>query len=349
MEKFIHGGDRYRNNIQMDFSVNINPLGVPEGIKNSFEDLIEGMEYYPDMDVISLKEKLSEKLCISKEYLLFGNGASELMMAVMHAYTPKKIVVPVPSFIGYERAACAVDLKIDFYEMNSCFEIDEDILNRLDEDVDLLILANPNNPTGKLIDASLLDRILKKCRDENILVLLDECFIKLSDNGDEHSLISKFLDFPNLLLLRAFTKTYAIPGVRLGYLVCSDLDKISRIEKHIPEWNVSTIAQSIGIKVLEDNDYINESLKVIRNEREYLEGELANLGLNYIKSSTNFLMFKSDKINFYQELLKLGILIRDCGNYRGIDRGFYRIAIKKHDENVKLIEAMKTILNKNEE
>ena len=191
-----------------------------------------------------------------------------------------------------------------------------------------------------------MKKILDQTRENGITVLLDECFIELSDACETHTILHKIENYPNVLLVRAFTKTYAIPGIRLGYLVCSDPDKMALLRKHTPEWNLSAIAQAVGTTALEENDYLEQAVKLIQTERSYLKEALESLGCLSVSSNTNFMMFQSKKgeISWYEELLKKGILIRDCKNYRGLDSDFYRIAVKTHEENEKLIEEMKSII-----
>ena len=205
----IHGGDIYTNPIEYDFSVNINPLGVPEGVRNALHEAVNDCSNYPDIASGKLKNAVSNILSIPKEYLLFGNGASELFMAIVHAIKPEKTVIPIPSFYGYEYATIANNGDIIYYEKNidNNFHIYEDILTILNDDVDMLFLANPNNPTGNLISRDLLLKILRHCLDRNILVVLDECFIEFA--GKELSMINKIDSFPNLIIIRAFTKIYS--------------------------------------------------------------------------------------------------------------------------------------------
>lgn len=348
MKKQVHGGDRYHNQVRMDFSVNVNPLGIPEKVRGCFEKLTPVMEYYPDPEGRKLKEQLAKKLGIPKEFLLLGNGASELFMIIIHSLNPQKTVVPVPSFVGYEHMIQASGGETVFWKMGETMTLDETLLELLDSSVDLLVLTNPNNPTGKYIEPILLKKILDQSRKKGITVLLDECFIELSDECERHTIIHEIENYPNVLLVRAFTKTYAIPGIRLGYLVCSNSDMVELFRKHTPEWNLSTIAQEVGVIALEETDYLKRAVELIRKERTYLEEALETMGCLVVSSNTNFILFQSKerKISWYEELLKRGILIRDCENYKGLEDSFYRIAVKTHKENEKLIEEMKNIIEK---
>jgi threonine-phosphate decarboxylase len=397
--KMAHGGDIYRNNIRLDFSVNINPLGMPKKVRRALGESLVSAEYYPDQMAEELTEKLSKLIKINSENIAFGNGASELFMAAVHASAPKKILIPVPSFYGYEHAAKAADADIEFYHTRpeDGFSMTEDFLNHIAKDTDMVFIANPNNPTGKYINPELLEKILLKCEVNGVEVILDECFMELSDEPETHSCLSNEngmcsknqidkifksgirdnirktdsgLDtdgFKNLLVLRSFTKTFAIPGLRLGYMVCADENKIREIKRQLPEWNVSSLAQIAGCAALEEAERLAEARRLIKTEREFLEKELTQMGFQCVSSKANYILFKerSEKadiiseavrtgkdeyetqrngdINLYEELLKAQILIRDCSDYRGLSKGWYRIAVRSHEDNLELLGAIKAL------
>lgn len=335
----IHGGDIYRNHVDIDFSINVNPLGTPDSVKQALHRAVELCGKYPDMEAQRLRESISTFLGVPGEYLLFGNGASELFMAIVHGIKPKKIVIPVPSFYGYEYAAKAADSKIIFYEMNqeNNFYVTEDIKRVLTEDVDLLFLANPNNPIGNLLDPKQAKQLLQHCREQGIYVAADECFIEFCAN--QFSLLPEALEFEHLILVRAFTKIFSIPGVRLGYLVCKNKAVRTKIAAQLPEWNLSCFAQEAGCICARQEEFILKTKNYVEKERRFLEKGLLQTGFRIFPSASNFIMIYSDK-PLYEELLNTGILIRDCGNFRGLGRGFYRIAVKSRKENEVLLMAL---------
>ncbi len=337
--KEIHGGDIYRNRVKMDFSVNVNPLGIPEAVELALHKAVENCIHYPDLSAEQLKKTVSGMLHVPKGHLLFGNGASELFMAVIHALRPRKTVIPVPSFYGYEYAAGAADGEILYYETKeeNNFCLQETFLTLLKEDVDLLFLANPNNPTGKLISREEVRNILWHCREKGITVILDECFIEFC--GKEASMLQEIETFPNLLLVRAFTKIFAIPGVRLGYLVCSNPFLSEKIDRQLPEWNISVFAQAAGCGCAAQTAFIEKTAACIEKERQFLEGGLKKAGCQVFPGKANFLLVYSE-LPLYGRLLEKGILLRDCENFRGLSKGFYRIAVKSRKENEALLKAI---------
>lgn len=340
MIKNIHGGDVYTNKVNIDFSVNVNPMGVPVSVKQAMMEAIKNVDVYPDIKCEQLTEACAKKLGVKKENLIFGNGSSEIFMAIANTLRPKKVVIPVPSFYGYEYTFSNVSEDIIFYPMKEedGYRLTEEFLNILNG-VDCIIFANPNNPTGAPIDKGLLIDILDACNKKNIKVILDECFIEFTD---EESMIGLIDNYPNLIIARSFTKIYAIPSVRLGYAICSDVSLNDSIRKHLPEWNVSGIAQIAGIECTKCKDYITETTEYVKKERDYLQGELSKLGIKVYDSVANYLFLYSEK-PLYDLLLKQGIMIRDCSNYRGLKEGYFRVAVKTHEDNIKLIDELKRL------
>lgn len=377
----LHGGDIYHNQVNMDFSVNVNPLGAPQSVLDRMEQAISRVGVYPEPTAERLRNQLAKYYGIAPEQILCGNGSSELFMALVHGLHPSQIIIPVPSFYGYQWAAGAVDAKVHLYPMQKeqGYQLDAgflDYVRQVDAAVDsekivwndapvkeishmgregefskkrggiVVFLANPNNPTGLYIDSGLLRDILDYTEENQIHVILDECFMELSDEPERHSLIPRISDYQYVWIVRAFTKTYAIPGIRLGYLIGHHEKKFSLIRRQLPEWNVSLPAQEAGIAALDEVGYLMDSRDYIQKEREYLERELLKIGQSFKESSlilypsvTNYLLFYSS-IPFYDSLLDQGILIRDCGSFAGLSDGYYRIAVRTHEENRELVEIL---------
>lgn len=339
MKAGIHGGDIYRNDVKFDFSVNINPYGIPESVRQAMLEGICECNHYPDIECEDLRAALGIHTGAEAGNIICGNGASELFMAVAHAIKPKKGVILVPSFYGYERALNAVCCENIYYHTGkeNNFMPDEKIFDVLTEDTDILFLANPNNPTGNITDRKFLVEIAEYCRQRNIFVVLDECFIEFVEENRRLSMMENIKKFENLVIVRAFTKIYAIPGIRLGYLVCGNDGITAKIKEQLPEWNVSVPAQRAGIAALKEKEYIRKSLQLITEEREFLSRGLEGMDIKVYPSETDFLLIETG-IRLDKKLLEKGILIRDCGNFRGLEKGFYRIAVKKREENQLLLD-----------
>lgn len=355
MQQNIHGGDIYSRQIRLDFSVNGNPLGMPAEARLSLLAAINHVGEYPDAAAGELTETVSHMLSVQSgreiqgEYLVFGNGASELFLAIVHALKPENIVIPVPSFYGYEYAAKAVDSHIKYVYLSeeTAFCPGKELLQVLTADTDLLFLANPNNPTGQLMSREYLRELMEHCRQQGIIVVLDECFIEFCETDREQpvSLLGKIDQYENLLLVRAFTKSFAMPGVRLGYLVCSNEGLREKIRRQLPEWNLSVFAQRAGIVCAgQAEQYLQDTVEYVKTERAYLREGLEAPGIRVVSGEADFLLLYTTQ-PIYDRLLAKGILIRNCENFRGLGEGYYRIAVKKHEENEVLLDELEQCLS----
>lgn len=338
--KTIHGGDIYRNHVTLDFSVNMNPLGIPASVRDALHDAVDRCHTYPDIHAEQLKAAVGEMIGISGENLIFGNGASELFIAIVHALQPKKVVIPVPSFYGYEHAAAAVFADVEYVPMKEedHFLPNDAVFYALSEDVDMIFLANPNNPTGVRMKKEELIKILNHCQEKKITVVLDECFIEFCE-GDE-SMLDQIVEFQNLIVVRAFTKIFTIPGVRLGYLACKNEMIREQISRQLPEWNLSTFAQMAGVACAGEKEFVAKTASYLKTERESLiDGlkQVPEMDCTVYPGAANFLLLKSSK-PLYQKFLEHGILIRDCSNFRGLGAGYYRVAVKTKQDNEQLLK-----------
>ncbi len=341
----IHGGDIYNNRIQHDFSVNLNPLGCPQKVLDAISGVTLRVGEYPDIEQKRVREEIAALEGLVPENVICGNGASELLMTIVRMTKPKCGLVLAPSFYGYEYALSANDCEIKRHQLgeDEAFSLNEDVLQELTEDVDIIFLCNPNNPTGRCIDSELIERVVKRCDELGIWLVLDECFIDMADNAV--SFAERVRDFKKLIVVKAFTKLLAIPGIRFGYALSTE-ENIELIRKSLPEWNLSVFAEEAaisGCKVLREDDFLQDTLNAIKNEKSYLVSELEKAGIELFPSDASFLLIKTDK-DIYDGLLQRGILIRDCSNFHGLTDGFYRIAVKNHDENAILIENINEVI-----
>ena len=345
---YEHGGNIYGQKIESDFSVSINPLGCPDIVKNAFYKTLDEITLYPEITQDSVRKSLADLYNVTPDNIVCGNGASELLMAAVHMVNPKQALLTAPSFYGYEHALKSIqncDIRTYELKQENGFLLGEDILEYLTEDTDLFFVTDPNNPTGRLIDPVLMDKILERCREKHITTVIDECFLKLSDKSTGMSEYAASHDA--IIVLDAFTKTLAIPGVRAGFAVASK-DTVSRLRDQLPEWNLSVFAVAAilsGCRYLSDGTYLEKCREYIVAERQFLKKELEKLGITVFESDTLFMLIYTEK-DIFEPLLKQGILIRDCSNFRSLSKGYYRIAIKTHEENEKLVCSLDRVIQK---
>lgn len=343
MQYFEHGGNpSLHRGIEFDFSQNINPLGMPVPVRDAICASAAESRFYPDPECTQLRILLAEKEGVAPENIIFGNGASDLIFRVCACLRPKNALILQPNFSEYERSVRIFDGHVTEYRMKKehGFLPDEGILEKLTPETGLLFLGHPNNPTGRLIPAPLLTQILERCRNIDIPVLMDECFLDFTD-GD--SALPFLASFPRLMILNAFTKLYGMAGIRLGYLT-GEPAFLERIRKFGPPWSVSCPAQKSGAAALScEPEWTERTKRIVRKERKFLSDGLAGLGLTVYPSDADFLLSES-KLPLYAPLTKKGILVRSCENFPGLDEHFIRIGVKTHDWNVHLLSAIGSIL-----
>ena len=335
-----HGGDIYTNSGKIDFSANINPLGMPENVALAAKNAVDYANVYPDVSCSKLKKAISKRENIAEENIICGNGAAELIFAVCMAKKPKRAVLICPSFEEYRQALVAVDCEItNFYlKEENDFKLGEDFLDALLPSCDIIFVCNPNNPTGQMVEKNLFVKIIEKCLANDILLVADECFNDFISQNQRYTV----KDIKNIFILKAFTKMYAMAGIRLGYGICSDIELLEKMKMCMQPWSVSVVAQAAGVVAAQEVDFAEKTLCIIETEKEYLLKEIFPLAQKVYGFSANYIFFKEKK-DFGDKMLLSGIIIRNCGNYQGLKEGFFRIAIKSREDNLKLIEAWKKL------
>lgn len=333
-----HGGDVYSTSCRLDFSVSINPLGTPHSVRSAVIRSTASLGQYPDVRCRDLRKKLSDHFRIPAHWITCSNGAAEMIFAVAQAAKPQTALLICPGFSEYEKAlrvANCQDIRFYLCSRSKGFRIGEDILEQITEDIDLMYLCNPSNPTGILAEPELMVRILERCRENKVLLVVDECFLEMTADPHRHTLAGYIADNPNLVILRSFTKTYAMPGVRLGYCVTSNARLTDRIRGSIQPWPVSIPAQMAGEAALDETEYLGEARELIGRELRYLKQSFEVIGIRCYDSSANFLFFEGPQ-DLHAMCARKGILIRDCRNYRGLGPGYFRVSVHTRRDNEEL-------------
>ena len=342
-----HGGNPKGLRGMLDFSANLNPLGLPPKAKEALAASIDTWSAYPDPHASALTKALAAAEGVPARWIQLGPGAADLIFRVALGLRPRRALTLAPTFSEYGAALEAAGCRVDYHPLQAeaGFALDGSLLPHLEEGFDLVILCNPNNPTGRTADPSLLRRILVRCRELGALLLVDECFNPFLDRPEAHTLKPLLGQFPNLLLLKAFTKLYAMAGLRLGYLFCADRALLERLEACSPSWSISAPAQAAGLAALEDTGYLEESLALIRRERPWLQQQLERLGLAVLGGEANYLFFRCDQpAPLAPRMERQGVLIRSCENYRGLSAHYNRVAVRTRPENERLLQALERAL-----
>ncbi|MCR5268190.1 MAG: aminotransferase class I/II-fold pyridoxal phosphate-dependent enzyme [Lachnospiraceae bacterium] len=350
-----HGGDIYDHRVELDFSVNLNPLGTPDAILRSVERAKDRIGVYPEYTQDSLRNLIADTLGIRPDSVYAGSGASELLMAAVRALQPKKALLFEPAFSGYAHALTAAGCEMirhPLFEENG-FVLTEEDLAALNEDIDVVFVCDPANPSGLNIGDDVQLKLLERAEQNHAAVILDESFFPLSDQaydrgngkqaGDRAE--ARLKRFSHLIILRSLTKLFAMPGIRAGYAIASP-ELIAAVAMQLPEWNLSVVAEEAiraGMEVLKETDFAKSSIAMIQRERSYLADRLKECGLTVYESHAPYLLFTGPQ-NLYEALLARGILIRDCSDFYGLEKGYFRVAVRDRTDNEKLAEALRMIL-----
>ena len=330
----------------IDFSSNVNPHIISDLGKYVLEGL-EKSRSYPDINYTNLRNNISDYIKVDSELIIPGNGATEIIYLLMKSIK-RRLAILNPTFSEYGRGAKLNNLEIiDFHlkeEYN--FSIDLDEIQKNMDKFDSLFVCNPNNPNGKVKD---LNELLDLMIENDKLLIVDETFMEFVGEEEKYSLINKIEQTPNLFILKAVTKFFGMPGLRLGYGVTSNKQIINNIYEYKEPWTINSFAENLSNYLFKDKEYINGSKDYYINERKFMLEELRKISrLKVYDTDTNFVLIKLDddeanslKLELFE---KYNILIRDASNFIGLDKSYIRVAIKSHNDNKVLIESLRKIL-----
>lgn len=342
--KHIHGGNVYQYKNCVDFSANCNPLGTPESVKNAIIESLSHINDYPQVGCAPLKEAIAQYEGVKTSEVICGNGAAELIFSLCRALKPKKALLPAPTFAEYEQALTSVGCSCShfFLKEEQNFSMDDSFLKEISKEFNIIFLCNPNNPTGILTERDFLMEILKKCSEHSVFLVVDECFLDFIKEPESYTLKEVLKEYPNLFLLKAFTKRYAMAGVRLGYGLTANQELLEKMESVTQPWNVSSLAQAAGLAALKETEYVEKGRETVFREQEFLKREMEAINFHVFPSEANYIFFKGER-NLFEKCVEKGILIRDCSNYPGLEAGYFRIAVKSHEDNKRLLRVLKEI------
>ncbi len=343
---YTHGGNIFGyyekyGRYPVDFSSSLNPLYNRLNLEEEYSACFNKCFIYPPYNYKLLREKIGEKEKVLKENICVSNGAGELIRFIPYIFNITKPMLVCPAFSEYEKSLKHADIKRYILKAENNFMIQEDFFSEI-KGCQAVFITNPDNPVGNLIDYNFIEKTAEICMNNNALLVIDECFLDLSDtNCSAVPLIEKY---KNIIIIKAFTKNYALAGLRLGYCISSE-ENIFKIDNMLPEWRVSYPAYLCGIKVLSRTDFLEQSRQYIKSEKEYLINNFIDFGFKIYGSKANYIFFYTEIYNLKEKLEEYGILIRDCENYYSLKKGYYRTAVKTHNENKLLIDSIKDIIN----
>lgn len=337
-----HGGDIYAYDRDLlDFSVNLNPLGMPDRVLRAVREHAEEYDRYPDPHCRALRRALSVRESVPEKWLVFGNGAADLIVRLCMVLKPKRALLPAPTFSEYEKAVrlAGGEVRRFFLRQEADYQVTADYADAVQLGDSVVFLCNPNNPTGALAEPGTVEALLSACGQVGAVLVVDECFLPFTDGRSCQSWLRAY---PNLMVLRAFTKLYAMAGLRLGYLMCADEDLAGRIGAWGQSWSVSAPAQVAGLAAVSEEGWPERTRRFLRMERPWMTDALGALGFFVYPSHSNFLLFQA-RPDLWDRAMARGVMLRPCSNFPGLDGSYFRIGLKKRVQNEMLLQVLKEI------
>ena len=348
--ELVHGGDwaGYRARFghdALDFSANVSPLGLPQGVADAIVAALPTADRYPDPLCRELRTALSRAEQLPEPWILCGNGAADLIYRLVWALKPRHALLPAPTFAEYAAALESVGCEVKRKTLHEAddFAVTEAFVQAVNQSIDLVFLCQPNNPTGQITPPELVQRLVHRCADCGAVLVVDECFLDFLQQRDALTAKPLLQTAPNLVILKAFTKLYAMAGVRLGYALCANTALLAKMQAAGQPWGVSSLAQAAGAAALRETAYADAVRALIADQRPRLAAGLRALGLQVIEGSANYLLFRAPE-TLGAALQQRGVCLRSCGNYPGLSAGWYRTAVRTAPENEQLLQTMREVL-----
>ena len=334
------------------FGANVNPLGLSEHVKEQLAGRLDILSSYPDRDYTSLRSTISEYCNIPAEFILPGNGSSELIALLIQERNPKHTLILGPTYSEYSRELSFSGSTLEYYHLreedNFVLNVD-DLCHTLDGKYDFLILCNPNNPTSSAITQEELRRLIGFCAEKNIFVMIDETYVEFAPDINAITAVPLTREFTNLMVLRGVSKFFAAPGMRLGYGITGNIDFLAKMREKQTPWSLNSLGAFAGEIMLQDEDYIKETRNLILSERDRMIRELRDTDTYKIYPAyANFILLRILKngltsYDVFEACIRQGMMIRDCSSFQCLDGEFVRFCIMMPEDNSRLVKVLKSL------
>lgn len=354
----VHGGDldiisRQYNIPKKDiinFGGNVNPLGLPPSVKNIIIENADSVTSYPDVSYVNLKNSISEYTGVNADNIIVGNGSTELISCFIKTLKPKNSLIVSPAYSEYLKELKQVNSNVELLELHedNNFHLSINQIN-FNDALDLIVLCNPNNPTGSYVNIDETEEILKQCKKHNTFLMIDETYVEFSKPEKHVSAMPLIEKYDNLFIIRGTSKFFSCPGLRLGYGACSSSELKAEINSKKDPWSVNTLAELSGCVMFTDKDFIENTIKLINTERDYIFEELSKItDIKLFDTQSNFILAKILKEDItsdfiFKEMIKENMLIRDAKDFPFLNNKFIRFCILDRESNNKLINKLKNI------
>lgn len=337
----------------ISFSANVNPLGISYQLRSTLADNLDAITTYPDREYTALRTCIATYAGTQPENVIVGNGSTELISLFIQTKHPKKALVLGPTYSEYEREIALGGGTTLYYPLKEEHEFHmdvEDFCSHLSDQLELLVLCNPNNPTSTAITCSQMRRILDACLQYGIFVMVDETYVEFAPEEKDVTSIPLTNYYTNLIILRGTSKFFAAPGLRLGYAVTGNQDLIKAINTRKNPWTINSLAEIAGRLMFPDEEYIRHTRELICGERDRLYNELSTWdSVTVYEASANFILMKIRKPgvtsqDLFDHCIRKGLMIRDCSTFPFLDDHFVRFCVMLPEQNDRLLEAFREVL-----
>lgn len=334
------------------FAGNVNPLGISPLLKKSMASHIESISEYPDRDYKELRSTLALYCNVPMEHIIVGNGATEMISLTMQLLRPKHALLLSPTYSEYTREIDLVGGHVEEYFLREDldFKLDlNNLISKLTDDIDLLAICNPNNPTSSALNTEEITKILTHCKLHDIFVMIDETYVEFAPDINEITAVPLTQEFTNLMVLRGVSKFYAAPGMRLGYGVTGNMDFLAKMREKQTPWSLNSLGAYAGELMFKDQEYIQKTRNLFLSERDKLYKELKEIPTYKVYPAyANFILLKIQKTGLtssdaFEACIKEGLMIRDCASFQCLDGEFIRFCIMMPEDNARLLNVLKQL------
>lgn len=333
----------------VSFSANVNPLGISPKLKEGIASHIDAITTYPDRDYTSLRECIATYCGTQKDHVIVGNGSTELISLFISVTHPKHAMILGPTYSEYEREISLAGGSTRYFPLKAGddFQLDlEALKSRLTDDLDLLVLCNPNNPTSSCVDRATMRQILDVCKEHDIYVMVDETYVEFAPDVAAATSIPLTDDYNNIVILRGTSKFFAAPGLRLGYAITGNMDLLHHIQEVKNPWMINSLAVVAGELMFQDKDYIRETRDLICSERDRMyDIFLKSDRFTPYRPNANFMLLHIDEESLdaqtlFDRCIRQKMMIRDCSTFPFLSEEYIRICFMMPKDNNRLMDVL---------
>ncbi len=331
------------------FSANVNPLGISYKLREGLTEHIDAITTYPDREYTQLRKCIGEYTHTNYENILVGNGSTELISLVIKIQKPQKALIVGPTYSEYEHEVALEGGRCHYFRLKESenFQLNlSELQDALNQNIDLLVICNPNNPTSSQIDRQTMRVILDSCKENGIFVMVDETYVEFSESAEEITSIPLTEYYNNIIILRGISKFFAAPGLRLGYAICGNHQLLKQIDSKKNPWTINSLAAVAGEIMFQDEEYIKDTSELIATERERICKILNTCpNVKYYPPHGNFVLVKILKdgvtsYDLFEAAIRKGLMIRDCSTFPFLDNKYIRFCFMKPEDNDLLLEVL---------